>query len=93
MPVISTGDAGKVLAVNSGETGVEWITPASGGGSSDVVYIDRWTAEEVNQKLVPYFREGKAPIVVINSSGTYLPYNAEINSSGSWSIPYQYKNE
>lgn len=33
VPAISNGDAGKVLAVNSGETGVEWATPASGGSS------------------------------------------------------------
>lgn len=32
LPTISTGDAGKVLTVNSGETGVEWAT--GGGGSS-----------------------------------------------------------
>lgn len=34
VPAISNGDAGKVLAVNSGETGVEWATPSSGGGTS-----------------------------------------------------------
>ena len=33
LPVIASGDAGKVLKVNSGETGVEWGA-ASGGGSS-----------------------------------------------------------
>lgn len=33
LPAITTGDAGKVLAVNSNEDGVEWATPASGGGS------------------------------------------------------------
>lgn len=32
LPTISSGDAGKVLKVNSGETGVEWDTV--GGGSS-----------------------------------------------------------
>lgn len=32
LPTISSGDAGKVLTVNSGETGVEWA--AGGGGSS-----------------------------------------------------------
>lgn len=30
LPPISTGDAGKVLTVNSGETGVEWSTPSGG---------------------------------------------------------------
>ena len=33
LPTITTGDAGKVLAVNSNEDGVEWTT-ASGGGSA-----------------------------------------------------------
>ena len=33
LPTIASGDAGKVLTVNSGENGVEWTTP-SGGGSS-----------------------------------------------------------
>lgn len=32
LPVIGEGDAGKVLSVNAGETGVEWAEP-SGGGS------------------------------------------------------------
>lgn len=43
LPTINSGDAGKVLAVNSGETGTEWITPASGGGDLKVftyAYID-----------------------------------------------------
>lgn len=31
-----TGNGGKVLAVNSGATGVEWITNSSGGGGSTV---------------------------------------------------------
>jgi len=34
LPSITSGDAGKVLTVNSGATGLEWTTPASGGGSS-----------------------------------------------------------
>lgn len=33
LPAISSGDAGKVLSVNSAETGVEWVTPSGGGGS------------------------------------------------------------
>jgi len=33
LPAIAAGDTGKVLAVNSTEDGVEWITPASGGGA------------------------------------------------------------
>ena len=43
LPAITTGDAGKVLAVNSTEDGVEWTTPASGGGSSDnFIYLNNY---------------------------------------------------
>lgn len=34
LPAIASGDAGKALVVNSGETGVEWATVSGGGGSS-----------------------------------------------------------
>ena len=33
-PTITTGDAGKFLAVKSDETGVEWVDAPSGGGVS-----------------------------------------------------------
>ena len=36
LPEIEAGDAGKVLAVNSGETGTEWITPEAGGGAFEL---------------------------------------------------------
>lgn len=32
LPAIASGDAGKVLTVNSGATGAEWATPSGGGG-------------------------------------------------------------
>lgn len=38
LPAIESGDAGKVLAVNAGETGVEWVSP--GGGGSDIFRHD-----------------------------------------------------
>ena len=34
LPAITTGDAGKVLAVNSNEDGVEWTTASGGGGAT-----------------------------------------------------------
>lgn len=37
LPAIASGDAGKVLSVNSGETGVEWVTPQ--GGGSEVIPV------------------------------------------------------
>jgi len=45
LPTISTGDAGKVLTVNSGETGVEWAT--GGGGSSNAVEYDDATRKNI----------------------------------------------
>lgn len=42
LPTIASGDAGKVLAVNSGETGVEWTTASSGASytAGDGIVID-----------------------------------------------------
>lgn len=34
IPTINSGDAGKVLTVNSNETGAEWATPSGGGGGN-----------------------------------------------------------
>lgn len=58
LPVISTGDAGKVLSVNSGETGVEWTTPSGGGGEDlDLILLDstnmnNFTIEQVVHWLI-----------------------------------------
>lgn len=39
VPAIASGDAGKVLSVNSGETGVEWVTPSGGGGGDAAIPV------------------------------------------------------
>lgn len=39
LPSITSGDAGKVLAVNSGETGVEWINAGGSSGSDNLILI------------------------------------------------------
>ena len=36
LPAITSGDAGKVLTVNAGETGSEWAMPVSGGGITHI---------------------------------------------------------
>lgn len=41
LPAIASGDAGKVLTVNAGETGAEWASPAGGGGSVIIYYDDQ----------------------------------------------------
>ena len=40
LPAISAGDTGKVLSVNSGETGVEWTTPSGGGSNYGLDIVD-----------------------------------------------------
>ena len=37
LPTITTGDAGKVLAVKNDESGAEWVTLSSGGVSLGLV--------------------------------------------------------
>lgn len=49
-PTIASGDAGKVLAVNSGETGVEWTTP-SGGASFTA---GKGISIDANNKIASY---------------------------------------
>ena len=58
LPAIAAGDAGKVLAVNSTEDGVEWTTPAS-GGESDVFLLTSTSTN--NPELLALIAAGKAP--------------------------------
>ena len=44
LPEIQTGDAGKVLTVNAGETGTEW-TEVSSGGDSILAYVTTSSAD------------------------------------------------
>lgn len=39
LPPIESGDAGKVLTVNDGETGAEWAAASGGGGSSNTYRV------------------------------------------------------
>lgn len=39
VPAYAAGDAGKVLSVNAGATGVEWATPSGGGGGAGALYV------------------------------------------------------
>ena len=55
LPTIASGDAGKVLTVNSGENGVEWTTPSGGGGSytaGNGIVIDNNQISRTNDTLV-----------------------------------------
>lgn len=48
-----TGNAGKVLAVNTGETAAEWVTPSGGGGGDTAVTRYVKTTNVVIQSLTP----------------------------------------
>lgn len=45
-----TGSAGKVLAVNSGATGVEWVTPSGGGATPDWEQNDNTAADYIKHR-------------------------------------------
>ena len=51
LPTIASGDAGKALVVNSGETGVEWATV--GGGSDNVKVITLTDKQMTNPSRIP----------------------------------------
>lgn len=72
MPTIASGDAGKVLTVNSGETGVEWTTVSSGGGSLETLTITSKNAT----KLAPVASS------IVNAAGDYSKVIREINYYG-----------
>lgn len=56
VPEVTSNDAGKVLAVNGGATGLEWITNSGGGGVS----VPTPTSADENKLLS------------VNSSGQYV---------------------
>lgn len=73
LPVISSGDAGKVLGVKSDETGVEW-TAISGGNSGTAV-------KEIK------FQQGLNGNVYVNDSND-LTYLANCETNGFESYPW-----
>lgn len=72
-----TGQAGKVLAVNGTETGVEWVTDATGGGGGA-------TALTVNTQTASYtlvLGDGTSSLVRMNVAGANdltVPANATV---------------
>jgi len=94
LPAIAAGDAGKVLAVNSGETGVEWITASSSGGGSGVepiifeandIYTDGGTNTITDTNTINQFTD------FINLGDSYNPV-VFLRLSGNKSIPLVYKS-
>lgn len=78
LPVIASGDAGKVLVVNAGETGVEWTTPSGGGGD---VFAQRFFSRGVQIANVyddpqytnkVYARENGTPFTFSANTDYYL---------------------
>ena len=74
LPVISSGDAGKVLGVKSDETGVEW-TAVSGGNSGT-------TVKEIK------FQQGMNGNIYVNESND-LTYLANCEANGFESYPWK----
>lgn len=88
LPAIETGDAGKVLAVNDSETGVEWVVPQGGGSDlPDIQSGDAGKVLTVNQaetgtewsevpKELPTVSSGdNGKALVVNSSGNWVASN------------------
>ena len=85
-----TGNANKVLAVNSGATGVEWVTAQ--GGSSDVFIIedsttlgDVYTAYTSGKVLI--YKASTGDMYYVSSDGTGVTYNM-LNLYGTYTMPY-----
>lgn len=83
-----TNNAGKVLTVNSGATGVEWITPSSGGGSSGsggVKYVD------VSQGMIASSFNSNADLLTIGQAladGDDIPIIAIRNGNKTGELWY-----
>lgn len=93
IPSISSGDAGKVLSVNSGETGVEWSNPAGGlpaSTSSDegkVLTVDSQgdAAWDDVPKELPAIASGDAgKVLAVNSGETGVEW---VTPSGGGKVP------
>lgn len=97
LPTISAGDAGKVLTVNSGETGVEWA--AAGGGSASMTnnQLISWNGTAasnvlgvylINPQPQQYFTDGYQSIGAavpggsITWSGTYPEFTEHADDTG-----------
>ena len=83
------GTAGQVLAVNSGATGVEWVTAQ--GGSSDVFIIessttlgDVYTAYTSGKVLI--YKASTGEMYYVSSDGAGL--SSVLNLYGTYTMPY-----
>lgn len=52
LPAIGSGDAGKVLTVNAGETAAEWASPSSGGGNEFIINLQYLYDDQSQQYYV-----------------------------------------
>lgn len=88
LPEIS-GNAWKVLAVNSGETGVEWVTQSGGSGiGKETVYAQCYTAAATTQKDVQIndYTQKDGDIVVVYFSNA-VPANASLSINSGTALP------
>jgi len=71
-----SGNSGKVLAVNSGETGVEWVTQSGGGGTEEVLVcnydITNHTMDKTITDIYNAYTAGKIIVCKSNTTVYYL---------------------
>ena len=81
LPAIGSGDAGKVLTVNAGETAAEWASAAGGNNTFIVTYTyddstSTCTADKTYQEIVAAKTAGKTIICKdIYTNNTFVNYS------------------
>lgn len=76
VPFISSGDAGKVLTVNAGETATEWTTPSGGGNTTKrELYTDGNSAYYWDNDPDAAENPGTFAFTTYGSTGTQLLYD------------------
>lgn len=94
LPEIQSGDAGKVLQVNSTEDGVEWGT--SGGGGSSLAYVKDATAIKGSTVTLTSAIIGTCTGIKMQNSPTAGSFNTNLflrsNEYDNWSQNIYYPN-
>ena len=73
LPAIGSGDAGKVLTVNAGETAAEWASAAGGGMTVYNIYYSFEVTQDATY-LLTQLPELTGTLYYYISTGTYQPY-------------------
>ena len=87
LPAIDSGDAGKVLAVNDSETGVEWVVPQGGSDLPEIETGDAGKVVAVNGNEDGYelvSQSGGLPSITSGDAGKVLTVN-QAETGAEWS--------